>query len=124
MSRPFECRWTESDTMLEPAFSSRADFGSKKSALRPTSWTGQFTASSSVKIDERIRRLIRLAVEHLGPPDHVVEDEAPADGGAAAAGLGVDVVDFLDLERRDVAILGEPGRARSESRPTSPPRRP
>ena len=51
MSRPFECRWTESETMLEPAFSSRADFGSKKSALRPTSCTGQFTASSSVKIE-------------------------------------------------------------------------
>jgi hypothetical protein len=33
--------------MLEPAFSRRADFGSKKSALRPTSCTGQLTVSSS-----------------------------------------------------------------------------
>ena len=36
--------------MLVPAFSRRADFGSKKSALRPTSCTGQLTASSSLKI--------------------------------------------------------------------------
>ena len=47
MSRPFECRCTESETMLEPALSRRADFGSKKSALRPTSCTGQLTVSSS-----------------------------------------------------------------------------
>ena len=33
--------------MLEPALSRRADFGSKKSALRPTSCTGQLTVSSS-----------------------------------------------------------------------------
>ena len=41
MSRPLECRWTESEMIDEPAFSRRADFGSKKSGSRPTSCTGQ-----------------------------------------------------------------------------------
>ena len=61
MSRPFECRCTESDTMLEPAFSSRADFGSKKSALRPTSCTGQLTLV--VAADDAVRRPIGVVVE-------------------------------------------------------------
>ena len=41
MSRPFECRWTEFETIDEFAFKRRAPWGSKTSALRPTSCTGQ-----------------------------------------------------------------------------------
>ena len=63
-------------------------------------------------------------VEHLRAPDHVVEDEAAADRRAAGAARRRHVVDFLDLERRDVAVFGEAGRHAAESRPTSPARSP
>ena len=33
--------------------------------------------------------------------------------------LGVDVVEFLDLQRRDIPIFGEPRRCGAESRPTN-----
>ncbi len=52
VSRPFECRCTESETMLDPALSRRADFASKKSASRPTSCTGHDVLSSVAR--ERI----------------------------------------------------------------------
>ena len=63
-----------------------------------------------VECREQRAFLVGLAVEHLRAPDHVVEHEASADRGAAGRRLRLDVVDFLDLERRDVAILGQAGR--------------
>ena len=66
-------------------------------------------------VEENGRQRIRFAigvllVDDACRPDHVVKHVTSADRGAAAAGLVVDVVDFLDLERGDVAILGQSGR--------------
>src|SRR4029079_4907342 len=72
-----------------------------------------------VENGERILALVRLRrIEYLRAPDQVVEHETAADRGPAAASLGVDVVDFLDLERGDVAVFGEPGR---DARNLAPP---
>ena len=49
----------------------------------------------------------------------VMEDEQPADG-VVGPGLALRVVDFLDLDRRDVAILREAGVAEARRCPTSP----
>ncbi len=58
---------------------------------------------------DRPRRVDALATALVGAPDHVVDHVAAADGRAAAAVLG-HVVEFLDLERRHVAIFGQAGR--------------
>ena len=44
--------------MLDPAFSSRADFGSKKSASRPTSCTGQPVRAVVGRAADRIRGVV------------------------------------------------------------------
>ena len=111
MSRPFECRWTESDTMLEPAFSRRADLGSKKSALRPTSCTGQLTVSSSrMNASGSCDRSSLVGSSTCVRQIMWWNTKRPPTVARSGAGVRVDVVDFLDFERRDVAILGEPGR--------------
>ena len=45
----------------------------------------------------------------MGSVDHVVDHEAPTDGGPAAASV-LDVIDFLDFDRRNVAVLRESSR--------------
>ena len=47
MCAPFACRCMESKTSFEPAFMIFPALGSKKSALRPTSWVGQRRSRAS-----------------------------------------------------------------------------
>jgi hypothetical protein len=56
-------------------------------------------------------RQFAVLFDHRGGPDQVMVDIALADGVAAAL-VRLDVVDFLDLHRRDVAVLVKrhPGR--------------
>ena len=68
---------------------------------------------------QRIRFAVLFGVaQDARRPNHVMEDIAAADRRTAGAVLGVDVVDFLHLDRRDVAILGESGR---DARNLAPP---
>ena len=62
----------------------------------------------------------RLAFRHAGAPDHVVHDEAAADGVAAFVSaflVAADVVDLADLDGLDVAVLGEARRDRFDVAP-------
>src|SRR6185436_12869567 len=57
---------------------------------------------------ERSQRRCRLTgCDDARAPDHVMEHEAAANGLPSAA-TDLNVVDFLDLERGDITILGQP----------------
>ena len=114
VSRPFECRWTESDTTLEPACSSRPP-----SRIEEVGVAADLVhrPGRAVVVDHRLiarrgrRRRARACSRSCGGTR---SGRRPSRGRRR---LGVDVVDFLDLERRDVAIFG---RARSARAAISP----
>ena len=94
---------------LEPAFSSRPASGWKKSALRPTSCTGQpaLVAASSSRLAVGVQRGQHHVVNHVGAADRLL------------VGVRLGVVDLLHLDRGDVAVLGQPGQHFGRSVPTS-----
>src|SRR5215471_18954098 len=55
---------------------------------------------------EWIRIGFRLfSIEDLGPPDHVMEDKAAPDSGAAILSMRIDIVDFFDFKRRNITVF-------------------
>ena len=80
------------------------------SALRPTSWTGQL-----VELDLRRRRIRCLVAGHGAEVIQVMEHIAAADGIGRVGPRHV--VDFANLDRRDVSIFGEAARNRRQLRP-------
>ena len=82
VSRPFECRWTESDTMLRARLQQPRRFGSKKSALRPD--LVHRPRHGVVAVAGAGRLSLGVSTD-LRAPDHVVEDVAAADRRAPVA---------------------------------------